>query len=42
MRMKKRTILIVLAAVAALLVVALSMRGEGGMMRRLGTAIHGR
>jgi hypothetical protein len=43
MRMNSRTILVVLAAVAVLLIVAISMRGDGrGMMHRLGVAIHGR
>jgi hypothetical protein len=42
MRLTNRTIAIVLVAVALLIGLALSMRGEEGMMRRLGTAIHGR
>jgi hypothetical protein len=34
---------VVLAAAAVLLIVAISMRGDGrGMMHRLGAAIHGR
>ena len=43
MRMNQRTILVVVAVVALLLVIAVSMRGNGrGMMHRLGAAIHGR
>jgi hypothetical protein len=41
MRVKNKTIAAVLVVVALLVALALSMRGEDGLMRRLGTAIHG-
>lgn len=42
MRMNKRTILIVLAAVAVLLAGAVAMRGQGaGLHERLASALHG-
>lgn len=42
MRISNKTIAAVLVVVALLVALAMSMRGHGGMMQRLGTAIHGR
>lgn len=42
MRLNNTTIIAVLVAVVLLVALAMSMRGQEGVMHRLGTAIHGR